>query len=359
MKREPFYVIPKPAWIFPQKEGDAITRNQPEEMVRQWCAFELVRAYGYRVTDLEFERPVKVGSKNYRTDILVVHDGRPLAIVECKERNFKKHAQAMEQAISYASARDIQCELACYTNGDTWLVRRKIGNLWTPIADLPHRQGPSAQGSLDELLMTLQSVEPVLHKLDAHIAGKDARLFLSALQEFFIGRNLLTDGFNDDLRIATDHVLRVLHAGTDDEDYATKKLRAAIHSFEEYRKLSGSGHPLSDSIAGVPMHTCYAELKGGLAAMDRSEVLGHSPDILLLRLNIALLNYGRHQTLARGEPPTVPPEVHHTLRHVLEFGFSSALGIKLPTALESTTTSDMKDFCRAAWDQFVANHPDQ
>src|SRR5688572_16878155 len=107
MSRDRYYEVPRGAWIFSPPEVETVTRAQLEEPVRQWCVFELIRAYGYRVSDFTFEHPVRVGSKNHRIDILVHLGGKPFAVVECKERNHTKHAAAVDQALSYAGAREI------------------------------------------------------------------------------------------------------------------------------------------------------------------------------------------------------------------------------------------------------------
>src|SRR5437867_2251050 len=71
MAREPFYEIPKAAYLFGGGLSASENRDPHEESVRQWCAYELLRAYGIKITEMEFERPVKVGSKRYRIDIVV------------------------------------------------------------------------------------------------------------------------------------------------------------------------------------------------------------------------------------------------------------------------------------------------
>ena len=91
--------------------------NAKEEPVRQWCAFELIRAYGLTVTELTFEKKVRVGSKIYRIGILVQRNGLPWIVVECKEPGCTKHDDGLAQAISYAGAATISAEYAVYTNG--------------------------------------------------------------------------------------------------------------------------------------------------------------------------------------------------------------------------------------------------
>jgi len=58
LSRAPLYQIDRGAYLYaPQGTGGG--NQQPEEEVRQWCAFELIRAYSYSIADLTFEHEVK------------------------------------------------------------------------------------------------------------------------------------------------------------------------------------------------------------------------------------------------------------------------------------------------------------
>jgi len=115
MTRKAFYEIEKAAYLFGKGGTTNPDRNKPEEAVRQWAAYELLRAYGIAISEIAFERPVRVGSKKYSIDILVSHQGVPFIVVECKLRTDAKAADGMAQAISYADAQNIQAEFAVYT----------------------------------------------------------------------------------------------------------------------------------------------------------------------------------------------------------------------------------------------------
>ena len=52
----PFYQVNVEAYLFPERVKASNKRKKLEEPVRQRCAFELVRAYGISITDIEFER---------------------------------------------------------------------------------------------------------------------------------------------------------------------------------------------------------------------------------------------------------------------------------------------------------------
>ena len=99
-----FYSPPRAAYLFASKLSAQGGANEREEPVRQWCAFELMRAYGIMIVDLSFEEEVRVGSKIYRIDILVRRNGLPWIVVECKEPKHKKHDEGLDQAVSYAGA---------------------------------------------------------------------------------------------------------------------------------------------------------------------------------------------------------------------------------------------------------------
>src|SRR4051812_47950373 len=110
MARRPYYEIDKAAYLFGYGLPTDANGDKPEETVRQWCAHELLRAYGISVCNIEFERAVRVGSKRYGIDILVSSRGAPSVVVECKPRDHTKHADGMAQAISYADSQTIRAE---------------------------------------------------------------------------------------------------------------------------------------------------------------------------------------------------------------------------------------------------------
>ena len=85
MKRRPFYQVPSGAWLFRSALPTDSKREQHEEPVRQWCAFELMRAYGIAVTDISLEQRARVGSKSYGIDLLVSRNGSPWIVIECND----------------------------------------------------------------------------------------------------------------------------------------------------------------------------------------------------------------------------------------------------------------------------------
>ncbi len=209
--RSAFYKVDRGAWLLlPESRRLSKERASPEEAVRQWCLHELLRAYGVCVTNLEIERPVRVGTRRHRADIVVLRDGQPFIVIECKSRRTRKHDDAMLQAISYATAADMNAEFAAYTNGDIWWVRRRIRDQWVPVSDLPVFRNGTPTADWRDILLAVDRTGPVLYWMDEPVPAKHAPRYFGALQRFFHATNEITEDTDHRLRWAADHVLRVL-----------------------------------------------------------------------------------------------------------------------------------------------------
>ncbi|MCW5556095.1 MAG: type I restriction enzyme HsdR N-terminal domain-containing protein [Verrucomicrobiae bacterium] len=348
MRRKSFYEVPPATYLFPamcQTSGD---QAQPEEPVRQWCAYELMRAYGAAITELEFEHQVRVGSKTYRIDILVSRNGSPWVVVECKEPRHAKHDAGMKQAISYADAQGVKAEFALYTNGDVWQVQRRVQDQWIPVADLP-TQLTEETVLITRLLTTIQEVSPLLGKLDEIIEDKDAQTFLSAMQVFFRGSNLLTEDADRDLLFATDNLLRVLSVAGE-LPYQLGKLRTVQMYYERYRVRAGFPLEIGPITDRDPVYVEMIHLHAGLMNMVEGTHDLVVCDALLLRVNTALLEYGRNQRDGKAHFPRIGPSLHHALRNFLHYALSVHLNTVLPDTLDHTSIGDMHGCCHEAWE---------
>ena len=88
----------------------------PEEEVRQW--FISILHEGMKVPEhlMMSEVSLRVGSKDYRADIVVWdRSARPLAVVECKRPEVALSPAVLEQALRYNCVLDVRCILI--TNG--------------------------------------------------------------------------------------------------------------------------------------------------------------------------------------------------------------------------------------------------
>ncbi len=145
MRSSAYYTIPESAWLFQSQISQRRTEDKkwsnPEESVRQWCVHELIRAYGVRVDCIEIERLVKMARERHphRIDVVVLRDGRPYVVVECKSRRIKFLDAAMKQAQNYGRMPDIAATYAVVTNGGQWIVRRRIQDEWLTAPELARR----------------------------------------------------------------------------------------------------------------------------------------------------------------------------------------------------------------------------
>lgn len=354
MPRAEYYEVGEDAYLYPAIAKNSGSREQPEELVRQWCAFELIRTYGVSINDIEFEREVKVGSKTYRVDIIVSRRGQLSVVVECKPRGHKKHGEAMSQAISYADAQTIRADFAVYTNGDEWRVQRRVGDRWVAVTDIPRDVSRIGTEPITEIFRACKDVAPLLYKLDETLAGDDARHFLDAMWMFFAGANMLNEDVDRDLLFATDNLLRVLSGAHEHPNYRFGKFDTARHHFELYRQKTGCGDEIGPMTGRDPLRVEKQYLHVALSHMvEHSDGLG-SVDVLVLRLNVALLEYGRQQESGKQNYPQVGTSLHHVLREYLQYALAVHFNASLPDTLDHILVGYVKNYCRGSWEALEA-----
>lgn len=350
LQRCPFYLVPQSAYIFVAPPEPDAKSEKPEEAVRQWCAFELMRAYGFSVNDLNFETQVQIGSKSYRIDILVLRNGTPWIVVECKAPNATSN-NAIEQAISYADSSRIQAEYVLFTNGSDWQVRRRLKGQWEPVLDLPSKRFEKDGGiDVTHFFACFDDVAPLLYKLDETVEGKEAECFLHVLQKFFYGWNLLTDGVDQDLKCCADDLLRVMSLPKAHYDYRSGKYnnaRSEFCGFQARHKIAWEVHPIAGE---VPVHTGFLELQSAVLRAIEGTSKSAGPNVLVLRLIAALLEYGIKAE--RGKTPflLITANIHHSLREFLQYQFKTKFDAILPDPVDQIISSDFKLYCRSAWE---------
>jgi len=346
MRRRSLYEVPSAAYLFCRVVSEGTALPKPEEPVRQWCAFELLRAYGFSITDLVFEHPVKVGSKKYSIDILVMRGGTPWIVVECKEPDYARHEKGIEQAISYADASRIQAEFAVYTNGTQWLVRRKIQGTWTGIIDLPALTAPDPAIPLSAILSTMYTVGPLLHKLDEPLSGAEARRYLEAMQRFFHGHNLLTEQTEDEICYATDNLLRVLSAGGEEAKYCLGKLQTSRGYWERFRARTGAGRFIPEVDEGDLLRIAWGRLHNALSDLISGAAKPLGANLLLLRLDLSLLDYGKAASETRTQFPPITPGIYHAFRDYLNHTLTVRFNTQLPDSIDRGAIHDLKLYCQ-------------
>jgi hypothetical protein len=203
--------------------------------------------------------------------------------------------------------------------------------------------------ALNEQLRGFSRLAPLLYKLDDTIEGEDARRFLCAMQRFFHAGNLLMQDIDQDLLIATDNLLRVL-AASGDVPYQFGKLATAAHHLDTFRKRVGFGFQLSPLAGGRELWQELRLLHGSLCSQLDADLDLPDCDLLVFRLNTALLEYGASQHAPKNPHPMIGRNLHDALRKYLEYALAHHLNTTLPDPLDTIGTSDMKEHCRIAWE---------
>lgn len=109
-------------WDPLRKKNVALT---PEERVRQWFIGFMMERMKIPAHMMRSEVGFKLGSKQYRADIVVFdRKASPLAVVECKRPEVELDAEVLNQAIRYNMVLDVK--YIVITNGaKTYMCRKK------------------------------------------------------------------------------------------------------------------------------------------------------------------------------------------------------------------------------------------
>lgn len=354
----PFYEIPKDAWLFrsaAEKRGPADRRwTEAEEHVRQWCLHELIRAYGVSVRDLEIERPIRVARERHphRADIVVSQAGKPYIVVECKSVRVKNLAAAMHQATNYASQSDVRATFAACTNGTTWLVRRRIGDEWIAVSDIPDLRIPQANSEWRKILFAVTYLTPLLHWLDGPVPARHAAKYFGAMQVFLHAQNELTEATDRKLLWAADNLLRVLSDVTDDPGYTDGKMAAACDGLNQFWLARGVTAHFGGGALWIMAHDAYAELSMHLEDERKQATV----DLAVMRLILSLLAYlnGLH-SMRSVRYEDVTDDVQREVRAYIDMALILRFNAGLPDTLDKMSVRDIQDSCQPAWEHFLSS----
>jgi len=243
MKHNSFYAVPENCYLFARKSG-------PEESVRQWVLFELIRYYGYSIEQIKVEKSVQYGTRRGFIDIIIYLNDKPFIIIECKRQTgYSKSKDHMKQAISYANADSIQAEFCVFTDGDIWQVKRKTVAGWVNYPNIPKlKNNDQTEFKFSTLLHDLNEIKPVLHWLYQPIAGENVVNFTKAIQVIFYAHSIITTGTNRTLLDIIDHVCRGINIKPEVNGYHLGKLTIAYKKVQIYLKELGIKNHYGDCI---------------------------------------------------------------------------------------------------------------
>ena len=123
----------KVIWDPLRKKEVALT---PEERVRQWCIGVLSTQCGVPLHMMMSEAGFKLGSKQFRAD-LIVYDrkAQPVMVVECKRPEVRIDQAVIDQAVRYNMVLNVKYILV--TNGTATYICRKGESRYDFIDHVP------------------------------------------------------------------------------------------------------------------------------------------------------------------------------------------------------------------------------
>lgn len=331
--------------------------STPEEYVRQWVLSELINFYGYNLSQIEIEKPIRYGTRTGFADIIVLVNDLPLIVVECKRLGYKKHNQSIEQAKSYAASPSVNATFAVYTNGEEWVVRRRGIQGWHPYPDIPKQSDAGEiMIKLDEYQHEWGKINPVLYWWYTPAYGQEALLFLKAIQPIFCAQSRLTNGTSHELIHAIDHVLRATDIKSERNGYHDGKQSIAFQSIQNYLKKLGVKNYAGDrfkynhhEMTIIPMHQLDAVLKKDLDVHEELEVLA----ISLLQSLYA--QSSEVYACRRVWDVYITSDLLDSLFAYLTLALERNLGVLLPSKGEGSLDS-IRDYCKSDWLQHCKEH---
>ncbi len=107
----------------------------PEEWVRRHLVEYLIAEHGVLPTQMVEEYPVLLNGQPQRADLVVVSQGKPLILAECKAPTVKLTQETLAQAARYNSV--VGAKFIIITNGLTHLCFEFVGAEYKPLSQFP------------------------------------------------------------------------------------------------------------------------------------------------------------------------------------------------------------------------------
>jgi hypothetical protein len=349
MPPKPYYDVQPSAYLFVKN-----CNEKPEEKVRQWALFELLSTYGVFINNIEIERQVKVGTRNHYADIVILRNRVPFVVIECKKWDAKKNVGGMQQALSYADANTMKAKYAVYTNGNLWEVKSKIGGEWVSIPELPKKIDGDCHVKIDELLSSINDFKPAFYWLNQSVPAASAQTYFSCLQRIFYGATYPLNYLNKGLCFGTDNLLRVICAKGDHPDYLHSKMYGACKSFADYFK-NRIGEKTDYDFRDDKLRQLTVHFKSRFERLVDNIRDLQGEEIILIRFIATLLQYLLKQTDLREKKKLyidIPLVLTKEFQELVAFLFQVQLGITFPDPVLEESWTDLRYFCRSAWESF-------
>lgn len=352
MHHKPFYRIPENCYLFARKVG-------PEELVRQWTLFELIRFYGYSINQIEVEKTVQYGTKRGYIDIVINHDDKPFIVIECKSQTgYNKKKDPMKQAISYANADSIQAKFCVFTNGDIWQVKRKTAAGWVSYPNIPKLNSKNGtEFEFSVLLHNMDEIKPVLHWLYKPISGTNSVHFIQAIQPVFCAHSIITTGTNETLLDIVDNVCRSLTIKSQMNDYHFGKLTTAFKQTQSYLKeLELKNHDGESFEYNLHELLMIPDMQLNEACEQFTD-FDSEMDHAAIHLLSALYSEARSIVAVKSfEEVVLSSALTDSLYNYIDLGLQRNLQTSLPKKSNSMLVNDIRDSCAQSWVSHITVH---
>lgn len=328
--------------------------DRPEEKVRQWTIFELLSTYGFNINSLQIEVQCKIGSKYFPADIVVYQDHIPLIVFECKRQDNQNQEESIKQAISYANY--LKAEFVVFTNGNLWVVKRRIKDNWYPVSDIEKKADKPDNKSITALLWFLSNARPLLFWAYRSVPIKHAKKFMTLLQVFvsmeFHSRFL--DDVDKNLLGTTQSLAELACSGREDlsfgvGEFEIKKIKIAAFYFENYSKS------FNDEVGfGNKDFYDYQALLNTLASY-LADLVNRQKDLCgnnksLARLTLSIAQY-MQRVLENNRYQDIPASLLVELQNFIDGIIISKLGMSIPDILDDGDFQEFKILCSDKWNR--------
>lgn len=356
MPPKPFYEVKPEAYLFIKHKETPEAKVTPEEKIRQWALFELLSTYGISINNIEVERPVKVGIKNHRADIVILRESAPYVVIECKRWENNKIKNGVDQAISYANANTIKAKYAVFTNGDVWIVKRKLRGEWLDVPDISRRIDENYRVELETLIRSVADFKPVLYWLNQEVPKKDAKPYFAKLQEIFNSATYPLDFLDKKMLFATDNLLRVISCGSSaGGDGLKDKMTVTCKGYAKYfsRVLGSNDDCLSFEGYTIREMALYCQNHLNEIVANSRGIDGK--EIAFVRFISALVQYlikciSRNMEVFEYE--NVSNILTNEFQSLISLLFDMRLGVTFPDSLLEESCTDLRHFCSGDWERY-------
>ena len=332
----------------------------PEEKVRQWALFHLLTKYSVPANSLVIEKPIQIGTRTFRADIVVEGQLGVIILIECKRSDVTRNEHHLKQARSYGDA--LNSRYIVWTNGHEWYVERKLGGNWEEVIDIPTfvsltdyiRDGLAGGDMLGDMLAASSTLEMLLRWLYADVDKDDLPFFFKLLENFVVDANFSGDTH---LRWSLEQLCQVISNGTfldthsSDESYRQQTLRRVLRSVCTY--LYGS-----ETESYFAVHDYHQLDFWETAGAIRRELYGivensrtiNSENLHIAQTVLAFNSYLRDALLAK-EYVNISAATLDPFWELVDYHLVRRLHIKLPGKYDADSISVLNEQGRGAIEQ--------